>query len=89
MDENELMTENEYDDQNEVSVEDIEAASWVPTLLVGGAGMIVGIAVHKFVVPTAKKVVSSAKKKLIEFLTENDNGSIEIEAQIEEEDSNN
>lgn len=89
MDENELMTENEYDDQNEVSVEDIEAASWVPTLLVGGAGMIIGIAVHKFVVPTAKKVASSAKKKLIEFLTKDDNGSIEIEAQIEEEDSNN
>lgn len=89
MDDNELMNENEFNDQNEVSIEDVEVASWIPTLLVGGVGMIAGIAVHKFVVPTAKKVVSSAKKKLIEFLTKNENDSIEIEAQIEEEDSNN
>lgn len=87
MDENEI--KNEFDEQDETSIEEIEVASWVPTLLVSGVGMIAGIVVHKFVVPTAKKVATSAKKKLVELLTKNKNEEIEIEAQIEEEDSKN
>ena len=87
MDENEI--KDEFDEQDETSIEEIEVASWVPTLLVGGAGMIVGIVVHKFVVPTAKKVATSAKEKLVELLTKDKNEEIEIEAQVEEEDSKN
>ena len=87
MNENEIT--NEFEEQDETSLEEIEVASWVPTLLVGGTGMIIGVVVHKFVVPAFKKVASSAKDKLIEVLTKNENESIEIEAQVEEEDSKN
>lgn len=87
MNENEIT--NEFEEQDETSLEEIEVASWVPTLLVGGTGMIIGVVVHKFVVPAFKKVASSAKEKLIEVLTKNENESIEIEAQVEEEDSKN
>lgn len=87
MNENEIT--NEFDEQDETSLEEIEVASWIPTLLVGGVGMIAGVVVHKFVVPAAKKVASSAKEKLVEILTKDKNESIEIEAQVEEEDSKN
>lgn len=85
MNENEIT--NEFDEQDETSLEEIEVASWIPTLLVGGVGMIAGVVVHKFVVPAAKKVASSAKEKLIEILTKDK--SDEAEAQVKEEDSKN
>lgn len=89
MNENEMEITNDFDEQEETSLEEIEVASWIPTMLVGGAGVIIGVVVNKFVVPAAKKVVSSAKKKLVEFLTKDENEEIEIEAQVEEEDSKN
>lgn len=88
MDENEITEEIMDENENEdVSYEDIEVASWLPTILVGGVGMLIGYAGHKFIVPACKKAGEKVKEKLLESLTKTEDGeTVEI---VEEEDSKN
>lgn len=87
MDENQIMAENEFD-ENGVDIQEIEDASWIPTLLVGGTGILIGIAIDKIVVPACKKAADYARCKLIDILNKKENEAIEVEAVVEEDSDN-
>lgn len=56
-----------------------------------GAGIGIGVAVHKWVVPAVGKVAHKAKDGIVNFLTKNDKKYIEVgsEGKNESEDSEN
>lgn len=56
-----------------------------------GAGVAVGVAIHKWVVPAVGKVTRKAKNGIVTFLTKNDKNYIEVgsEGKNESEDSEN
>lgn len=89
MNENDIFDETTESTDIERSDEfdsDIEGASVLPRLVLGGAGFVIGILFHKFVMPKIEDTGNKARKKLIEVLSK-DNDYVELDETSEDSEN--
>ena len=73
MEDNELYDDDVVKTEAEVIDDDDETEVGINPFAAFGVGTVVGILVHKFVVPVVSKTINSAREGLVELLTKGQN----------------